>query len=71
MSIIISKIGITNIKVFARKDLQGYLDLFTFVMNPPEEPLEKVELIINMAFSNRKVLRYRDAFSANDASGGQ
>lgn len=48
---------------FNRDELSGYLNLFTFVMNPPDEPLEKVEQIIKMAFQNPKSLRYRDIFS--------
>ena len=46
---------------FTRDDLQGYLDLFAFVRNPPYEPLEKVELLMKMAFENPKKLSYRDA----------
>lgn len=48
---------------FNRNELSGYLNLFAFVMNPPAEPLEKVEQIIKMAFQNPKSLRYRDVFS--------
>lgn len=48
---------------FNRDELSGYLNLFAFVMNPPSEPLEKVEQIIKMAFQNPKSLRYRDVFS--------
>ena len=44
---------------FSRDDLQGYLDLYAFVINPPFEHLEKVEQIIESAFSNPKSLRYR------------
>jgi hypothetical protein len=47
---------------FNRDDLQGYLDLYAFVINPPTEPLEKVEKIINLAFEQPKSLRYRDQF---------
>jgi hypothetical protein len=50
---------------FIRDDMQGYLDLFSFVTNPPANMLEKVELVINMAFSNPKILRYRDFFRVN------
>lgn len=48
---------------FNRDDLQGYLDLYAFVINPPSEPLEKVEKIIEMAFHCPKSLRYRDQFN--------
>lgn len=47
---------------FNREDIQGYLDLFAFVSNPPQEPLEKLEEILKMAFSNPKSLRYREQF---------
>jgi transposase-like protein len=47
---------------FLREDLQGYLNLFAFITNPPVNLLEKVELVIKMAFENPKVLRYRDFF---------
>ena len=50
---------------FVRSDLQGYLDLFAFVTNPPGDMLEKVELVIEMAFKNPKLLRYRDYYSVN------
>lgn len=48
---------------FNREELSSYLNLFSFVMNPPNEPLEKVEQIIKIAFQNPKSLRYRDVFS--------
>ena len=47
---------------FNRDDLQGYLNLYTFAINPPIEPLEKVEKIIKLVFENPKSLRYRDQF---------
>ena len=48
---------------FNRDDLQGYLDLYSFVINPPSEPLEKVERIIEIAFNRPKSLKYRDQFN--------
>lgn len=47
---------------FTRDDLQGYLNLYAFTINPPLEPLEKVEKILNLVFQNPKSLRYRDQF---------
>ena len=47
---------------FNRDDLQGYLDLYAFVVNPPIEPLENVEKIIKLAFDYPKSLRYGDQF---------
>jgi transposase-like protein len=50
---------------FKREDLQGYMNLFSLVTNPPDEMLEKVELVINLAFQNPKMLRYRNLFGVN------
>jgi hypothetical protein len=50
---------------FMRDELQGYLNLFSLVTNPPDEMLEKVELVIISAFSNPKLLRYRDFYNAD------
>jgi len=50
---------------FNRESLQGYLDLFAFVTNPPAEPLEKVELVVKMAFQKSQTLRYRDFYRVN------
>ena len=47
---------------FNRDDLQGYLNLYAFAINPPLEPLKKVEKILNLVFENPKSLRYRDQF---------
>jgi transposase-like protein len=50
---------------FDRDNLQGYLNLFAFVTNPPVELLEKVELVIKMAFQNPKLLRFRNFCGLN------
>lgn len=50
---------------FDRDNLQGFLNLFAFVSNPPTDTIEKVELIIKMAFQNPKLLRYRDFYRIN------
>jgi hypothetical protein len=50
---------------FKRDSLQGYLDLFAFVSNPPVDLLEKVEQIVNLAFQNPRLLRYRDFYAGN------
>jgi len=47
---------------FDRNNLQDYLNLFAFVTNPPLDMLKKVELLIEMAFQNPKLLRYRDFY---------
>lgn len=51
---------------FNRKHLQGYLNLYVFATNPPHDPLEKVEKILNLAFSTPKRLRYRDQFGEGE-----
>lgn len=50
---------------FSRSDLQGYLDLYSFVINEPKDHLEKVEKIIKMVFEKPKLLRYRQQFGVN------
>ena len=50
---------------FDRDDLQDYLNLFALVRNQPYDLLEKVDKVINMAFNNPKLLRYRDQFDLN------
>lgn len=50
---------------FDRKELQGYLDLYAFVLNPPTEKLEKIDRLLNLAFENPKILRYRNMHSSN------
>ena len=50
---------------FDRSDLQNWLNLFAFISNPPDDFLEKVDLIVNLAFQNPKLLRYRDFYSNN------
>ena len=49
---------------FNRDDLQGYIDLFAFVTNPPKELLEKTQIILKRALENPKTLYYRDYFAA-------
>lgn len=47
---------------FIRDELQNYLNLFAFAMNPPENELAKVEILLDLALSNPKLLRYRDFY---------
>lgn len=47
---------------FNRNDIQGYLNLFAFVTNPPHDMLEKVEVLVKTAFQNPRLLRYRDFY---------
>ena len=50
---------------FNRNEMQGFLNLFALMSNPPATPLEKVELIVKTAFEKPKILRYRDFFGVN------
>ena len=44
---------------FDRDELQGYLDLFAFIMNPPEKPLEKVKILLVCSLYIPETLKYR------------
>ena len=48
---------------FNRDKIQGMLDLFCFVSNPPTDPLLKVEHLINLAFITARTLQYRDFYN--------
>jgi transposase-like protein len=50
---------------FCRDEIQDYLNLYSFVINPPSDHLEKVEKIINLVFENPKSLKYREQFHVN------
>ena len=50
---------------FNRDDLQGYLDLFSLIMNEPSNKLEKVKIILDRVISNPKLLRYRTFYAKN------
>lgn len=50
---------------FDRNDLQNWLNLFAFISNPPDDFLEKIDLIVNLAFQNPKLLRFRDFYALN------
>lgn len=55
---------------FQRSEIQNYLNLFTLVMNPPKDNLEKVEILLNLAFQNPKLLRYRDFYVSKSSKSG-
>jgi len=44
---------------FTREDLQGYLNMFFVIMNPPENKYEKIEKILELGFQKSVLLRYR------------
>ena len=50
---------------FQRSQIQSYLNLYAFVLNPPFDKLEKVDKLLNLAFEYPKLLRYRDMYAAN------
>lgn len=50
---------------FERSQIQAYLNLYAFVLNPPTNKLEKVEKLLNLAFQNPKLLRYRTMYGVN------
>jgi hypothetical protein len=52
---------------FLRENLQGYLDLFSYVTNPPYDLAEKVDSLLNLVFQNPKLLRYRDFYLAKSS----
>lgn len=51
---------------FDRDDLQDYLNLFAFIMNPPHDRLEKIEYLINCGVYSAKTIKYREIFSKNN-----
>ena len=45
---------------FSRDDLSGYLDLYSYIHNPPNDKYEKVENLIKRIIENPNSLKYRD-----------
>jgi transposase-like protein len=45
---------------FDRDDLQNYLNLFCFMMNPPINKLEKVKMLLSSAINGAESLTYRE-----------
>lgn len=52
---------------FKREDIAGFINLFSFVMNPPSEKLEKVERFIDLGLACPRKLTYRDCFMQKKA----
>ena len=50
---------------FDRSQIQDYLNLYSFILNPPFDKLEKVDIMLNLVFQNPKLLRFRDQFNVN------
>jgi len=53
---------------FDRDELNGWLDIFSVMMNPPENKMEKVVLVLNRAMGNPKTLRFRDFYNVKPSS---
>ena len=50
---------------FDRSEIQSYLNLYAFTLNPPTDKLEKVDKMLNLVFQNPKILRYRERYDEN------
>lgn len=48
---------------FDRANLPDYLNLFAFIVNPPNDPYKKIEIILNRVFENPVSLSYREKYS--------
>lgn len=44
---------------FLRDDLQGYLNLFSILMNPPDNKYQKIEKMLDLGMTKPILLRYR------------
>lgn len=47
---------------FDRSNFDGWLDLFSVMVNPPEDRLEKVAIVLDRAMASPVTLRYRDYY---------
>ena len=56
---------------FMRSEMQNYLNLFMLDMNPPANKLEKVDILLNLAFQNPKTLRYREFYARKKGTSPQ
>lgn len=48
---------------FERGDLQGYLNLFAVMMNPPDTKMEKAALVLDRPMRCTKTLQYREFYA--------
>ncbi|MBO7673740.1 MAG: hypothetical protein J6S63_01870, partial [Atopobiaceae bacterium] len=55
---------------FDRSNFSGWLDLFSVMMNPPEDRLEKAAMVLDRAMSFPNTLRYRDFYKQKGSSKG-
>jgi predicted adenine nucleotide alpha hydrolase (AANH) superfamily ATPase len=49
----------------------GYLNLFSVIMNPQINKMEKVVLVLSRAMDNPKILRCRDFYNVKPSSESQ
>lgn len=54
---------------FDRGDINGYLDVFWVMMNPPTDKMEKAALVLGRAISTPKSLSFRQFYGINGRSG--
>lgn len=55
---------------FDRNDLDGYLNLFWVAMNPPDDKLEKVAMVLDRAMRYPNTLRFREFYNVHSRSDG-
>ena len=53
---------------FDRGDIGGYLDLFSVMMNPPADKMEKAAMVLDRAMTTPKSLSFRDFYGINKRS---
>ena len=53
---------------FDRTNFGGWLDLFSVMVNPPEDRLKKVAMVLDRAMSFPNTLRYRDFYNQKGSS---
>ena len=54
---------------FDRDDIDDWPDLFSVIVNPPEDRLEKAAMVLDRAMSIPISLRYRDYYEQKGSSG--
>lgn len=52
---------------FNRDNLQGFMNLISFILNDPKDRYEKADLFINMALSLPKRVKYREVMPKKDS----
>ena len=55
---------------FDRSNFDGWLDLFSVMMNPPENKLAKVAMVLDRAMASPNTLRYRDFYGQKPSKNG-